>query len=166
MMLKLVSMGGVILKIHSVLLVLFALAFGQEGDSVLKTPLTKKLDKYNVSIGVVGIEELKERFKRAYDLLVKYHGEPSKYDTHHLAVSIWKEDEGKIIYFSNYKVEAEVRSPLLRSQRKVLTKYPHQQGENYGEWFQMNDRGLYSITIYITEEKGKVKKVQFDYLQQ
>jgi hypothetical protein len=32
----------------------------------------------------------------------------------------------------------------------------HQQGENYGEWFQRNDRGLYSITIYIT----------FDYLQQ
>lgn len=119
-----------------------------------------------MSIGVVGIEELKERFKRAYDLLVKHHGEPSKYDTHHLAVSLWKEDGGKIIYLSNYKVEAEVRSPLLRSKRKVLTKYPHQQGENYGEWFQMNDRGLYSITIYITEEKGKVKKVHFDYLQQ
>jgi hypothetical protein len=159
-------MRGVSLKILSVLLVLFALAFGQEEDIILKTPLTKKLDKYNVSIGVVGIEELKERFKRAYDLLVKHHGEPSKYDTHHLAVSLWKEEGGKIIYLSNYKVEAEVRSPLLRSQRKVLTKYPHQQGENYGEWFQMNDRGLYSITIYITEEKGKVKKVQFDYLQQ
>jgi hypothetical protein len=92
------------LKILSVLLILFALSFGQEEDGILKTPLTKKLDKYNLSIGVVGIEELKERFKRAYHLLVKYHGEP------------------------------------------------YQQGENYGEWFQMNDRELYSITIYITEE--------------
>ncbi len=97
-------MRGVSLEVISVLLILIALSFGQEEDSILKTPLTKKLDKYNVSIGVVGIEELKERFKRAYDLLVKHHGEP------------------------------------------------HQQGENYGEWFQMNDRGLYSITIYITEE--------------
>jgi hypothetical protein len=159
-------MREVSLKILSVLLVLFALSFGQEEDSILKTPLTKRLDKYNVSIGVVGIEELKERFKRAHDLLVKYHGEPSKYDTHHLAVSLWKEDGGKIVYLSNYKVEAEVRSPLLKSQRKVLTKYSHQQGENYGKWFQMNDRGLYSITVYITEEKDKTKKVQFDYLQQ
>jgi hypothetical protein len=148
-------MRRVSLKILGVLLILFALSFGQEEDSILKTPLTKKLDKYNVSIGVMGIEELKERFKRAYDLLVKHHGEPSKYDTHYLAVSLWKE-----------KVEAEVRSPLPRSQRKVLTKYPHQQGDNYGEWLQMNDRGLYSITIYITEEKGRTKKVQFDYLQQ
>lgn len=111
-------MRGVSLKIFSVLLILFALSFGQEEDGILKTPLTKKLDKYNVSIGVVSIEELKEKFKRAYDLLVKHHGEP------------------------------------------------YQQGENYGEWFQMNDRGLYSITIYITEEKGKVKKMQSDYLQQ
>jgi len=159
-------MRGVSLKTLNVLLALFALSFGQEEDSVLKTPLTKKLDKYNVSIGVVGIEELKEKFKRAYDLLVKHHGELSKYDTHHLAVSLWKEEGGKVIYLSNYKVEAEVRSPLLRTQRKALTNHLHQQGENYGEWFQMNDRGLYSITIYITEEKGRTKKVQFDYLQQ
>jgi len=91
------------LKILSVLLILFALSFGQEEDSILKTPLTKKLDKYNVSIGVVGIEELKERFKRAYDLLVKHHWEPSKYDPHHLAVSLWKEEGGKLIYLSNYE---------------------------------------------------------------
>ena len=97
-------MRGVSLKILSVLLVLIALSFGQEEDSILKTLLTEKLEKYNVSIGVVGIEELKERFKRAYDLLVKHHGEP------------------------------------------------HQQGDNYGEWFQMNDGELYLITIYITEE--------------
>ena len=97
-------MRGVSLKILSVLLVLIALSFGQEEDSILKTLLTEKLEKYNVSIGVVGIEELKERFKRVYDLLVKHHGEP------------------------------------------------HQQGEDYGEWFQMNDGELYLITIYITEE--------------
>jgi hypothetical protein len=97
-------MRGVSLKTLSVLLIFFTLSFGQEEDSILKTPLTKKLDKYNVSIGVVGIEELKEKFKSAYDLLVKHNGEL------------------------------------------------HQQGENYSQWFQMNDRGFYSITIYITEE--------------
>jgi hypothetical protein len=53
-------MRGVSLKIFSVLLILFALSFGQEEDGILKTPLTKKLDKYNVSIGKVQFDYLQQ----------------------------------------------------------------------------------------------------------
>lgn len=97
-------MKGISLKIFSVLHTLFTFAFVQKKDSIPKTPLTEKRDKYNVDIDIVSIEGLKEKFKRAYDLLIEYHRES------------------------------------------------YRQGGNYGEWFQMNDRGLYSSTIYITEE--------------
>ncbi len=144
-------------------LVYFALA---QEDEVLKTPLTKKLKDMNVSIGLISIKEVQSTFPRAYQLLVKSHGEPSKYDTYHLAVALWREENGKIVYLSNYKVEAEVRSPILRAERKTLTKYPHQYGDNYGGWFQISEIGLYSINIYITDEKGKTIRVNFDYLLQ
>ncbi len=146
------------------LLVSFSLA--QEDDVLLKTPLTKKLPDMNVSIGVIEIKEVKEKFPRAYELLRKHHGEPTKYDTHHLAVSLWKEEKGKIVYISDYKASAEVRSPLLRSQMKTLGKYPHQHGDNYGHWFQMSDKGLYSINIYIYDKEGRRRMVNFDYLNQ
>ncbi len=146
------------------LLVSFSLA--QEDDALLKTPMTKKLPDMNVSIGVVEIKGIKEKFPRAYEILKKHYGEPTKYDTHHLAVSLWKEEKGKIVYISDYKVSAEVRSPLLRSQMKTLDTYPHQYGNNYGHWFQMSDRGLYSINVYIYDKKGKRRTVNFDYLNQ
>ncbi len=155
-------------KLMSLLLFLFTLlylAYAQE-DEILKTPLTKKLPNMNVSIGIVSIEELGNTFPRAYELLVKSHGEPKPYDTHHLAVALWREENGKVVYFSNYSVEAEVRSPILRAERKPLTKYPHQYGDNYGGWFQMSDKGLYSINVYIKDSKGKTMRVSFDYLMQ
>lgn len=150
-------------------LVLFAIAllsYAQEEDVLIKTPLTKRLDNFNVSIGVVGIEELKKTFPRAYNLLEKYNGAPTKHDTHHLAVAIWKKEGDKIVYLSNFKVEAEVRSPILRAQKKELHKYPHTHGDNFGGWFQMGERGLYSINIYIKDDKGKTWKVNYDYMLQ
>jgi len=104
---------------------------------VIPTPLTKNVGDYYVSIGVFSIAELEKNFPRAYKLLVKHHGKPSKNHTHaeleknfpraykllvkhhgkpsknhthHLAVSIWKEEKGKEVFLSDYKVEAEVRS--------------------------------------------------------
>jgi len=132
---------------------------------VIPTPLTKNVGDYYVSIGVFSIAELEKNFPRAYKLLVKHHGKPSKNHTHHLAVSIWKEEKGKEVFLSDYKVEAEVRSPLLRATRKKLTKYPHQYGDNYGGWFDMSHRGLYHIAVII-HENGKTKRVSFDYLMQ
>ncbi len=155
-------------RIASVLFFLLAMlpfALAQD-DEILKTPLTKKLPNMNVSIGVISIEEVRKTFPRAYELLVRSHGEPKPYDTHHLAVALWKEEGGKVIYLSNYTVEAEVRSPLLRAERKILTKYPHQYGDNYGGWFQMSDKGLYSINVYIKDSNGKVTRVNFDYFMQ
>ena len=145
---------------------LASLAVAQEDDVVLKTPLTKRLPDVNVSIGVVEITEIKEKFPRAYELLVKHHGQPTKYDTHHLAVSIWKKEGEKVVYLSDYKVGAEVRSPILRSQMKSLNKYPHQYGDNYGNWFQMSEKGLYSINVHIEGKDGKKRVVNFDYLNQ
>ncbi|MFN3814161.1 MAG: hypothetical protein ACK4SM_06025 [Aquificaceae bacterium] len=144
-------------------LVYFAIA---QEDDILKTPSTKRLKDMNVSIGLISIRDIQSTFPRAYQLLVKSHGEPGKYDTYHLAVALWREENGKVMYFSNYKVEAEVRSPILRAERKTLTTYPHQYGNNYGGWFQMSDRGLYSISIYITDDKGKTLRVNFDYFLQ
>ncbi len=143
-----------------------SLAFSQEEEIIVKTPLTKKLSDMNVSIGVISIGELKTNFPRSYQLLVKHHGEPTKYDTHHLAVSLWKKEGENIVYISDYKVEAEVRSPLLRSSLKPLNKYKHQHGDNYGNWFQMLDKGLYSINIHIEDKSGKKKLINFDYLNQ
>lgn len=148
------------------LFLLVAVSFAQEEEVIIKTPLTKKLKDFNVSVGVVSIEELKRTFPRAYELLEKHNGVPQRYDTHHLAVAIWKKEGEKVVYLSNYKVEAEVRSPILRAQRRELHKYPHQYGDNFGGWFQMEERGLYSINLYIKDEKGKVWKVNFDYMLQ
>lgn len=134
---------------------LATLTFAQEEDSLLKTPFTKVLSDMNVSIGVTSINELKSNSPKAYQRLVEYHGKPTKYDTHHLAVSLWKKEEGKIIYISDYKVKAEVRSPILRATVKPLNKYSHKHGENYGNFFQMSEKGLYSINIYIEGKDGK-----------
>jgi len=131
----------------------------------LPTPFTRDVGDYKVSIGVMPISHLSQNFPRSYDLLVKHHGKPDPKDTHHLAVSVWKEEKGGFTYLSNFKVEAEVRSPLLRATRKELTKYPHQYGDNYGGWFEMSDKGLYHITVII-HEKGRAKRVDFDYLVQ
>ncbi len=151
--------------------VVFLLAGQESGFSsdqkeiVVPTPLTKWVGNYYVSIGVFSIAELEKHFPRAYKLLVKHHGKPKKNHTHHLAVSIWKNEKGRIVYLSNYDVEAEVRSPIFRATRKKLTKYPHQYGDNYGGWFDMSDKGLYHIAIIIHED-GRTKKVTFDYLIQ
>ncbi len=136
----------------------------QEQD-LIPTPLTKKVGDYYVSIGVFSIEELKKVFPRAYKLLVRHHGEPSKRDTHHLAVSIWKGKGNEIVYLSGYEVEAEIRSPIFRASRKRLSLYPHQHGDNYGNWFEMSDKGLYHIAVIIKEGKEE-KRVTFDYLVQ
>lgn len=109
------------IKWFLLIFLLIFLAYAQE-DEILKTPLTKRLTNMNVSIGVMSIQELKSAFPRAYELLVKSHREPKAYDTHHLAVALWREEKGSIKYLSNYTVEAEVRSPLLRAERKPLTK--------------------------------------------
>ncbi|RMH80751.1 MAG: hypothetical protein D6674_02555 [Acidobacteria bacterium] len=148
------------------LLGILGLSLAQEEDVLIKTPLTKKLPDMNVSLGIISIEELKRSFPRAYSLLEKHHGSPTKYDTHHLAVALWREEGDRVTYLSNYRVEAEVRSPLLRAQRKDLHKYPHQHGDNFGGWFQMAEKGLYSVNVYIRDEKGKVRKLNFDYLLQ
>ncbi len=150
-------------------LIIFTLlffAFAQEDDVLIKTPLTKRLEEFNVSIGIVSVDELKKTFPRAYSLLEKHNGVPAKHDTHHLAVAIWKKEGDKIVYLSNFKVEAEVRSPILRAQKKELHKYPHTHGDNFGGWFQMEEKGLYSINIYIKDEKGKTWKVNYDYMLQ
>ncbi len=147
-----------------ILLVLVHLGFSREGVTI-PTPLTKNLGEYYVSIGVMSISELKSMFPRAYNLLVKYHGSPSKRDTHHLAVSIWKQENGKMVYLSNFTVEAEIRSPIFRATRKPLSKYLHQHGDNYGGWFDMSDKGLYHIGIIIKDGQ-KTKRVNFDYLIQ
>ncbi len=149
-----------------IIFTLLFLAFAQEDDVLIKTPLTKRLEEFNVSIGVVSIDELKKTFPRAYSLLEKHNGVPAKHDTHHLAVAIWKKEGDKIVYISNFKVEAEVRSPILRAQRKELHKYPHTHGDNFGGWFQMGEKGIYSINIYIKDEKGKTWKVNYDYTLQ
>ena len=39
------------------LFILLSLAFAQEDSVLIKTPLTKKLKDFNVSIGIVSIEE-------------------------------------------------------------------------------------------------------------
>ena len=135
-------------------------------SSTVPTPLTKKVDSFYVSIGVFSIAELKQRFERAYNLLVKHHGKPSTSDTHHVAVSIWKQEGDKSTYLSDFTVSAEVRSPILRAVRKKLTKYPHQHGDNFGGWFDMSDRGLYHIAVIIKDKEGKVRRVDFDYLLQ
>ncbi|RLJ69895.1 hypothetical protein BCF55_0153 [Hydrogenivirga caldilitoris] len=137
----------------------------EDGGVVVPTPLTKNLGDYYVSIGVFSIAQLEKNFPRAYNLLVKHHGKPTPNQTHHLAVSLWKEENGKITYLSNYEVEAEVRSPIFRATREKLSKYPHQYGDNYGGWFDMSDKGLYHIAIII-HENGKTRKVTFDYLMQ
>ncbi|MEN3028853.1 MAG: hypothetical protein ABDH29_06530 [Aquificaceae bacterium] len=147
------------------LLFLVAFSFAQEEEILIKTPLTKRLESFNVSVGVVSIEELKKTFPRAYALLEKHNGTPTKHDTHHLAVSLWKKEGDKIVYLSDFKVEAEVRSPLLRAQQKQLSKYPHTHGENFGGWFQMAEKGLYSINLYIRSD-GKTWKVNYDYMLQ
>ncbi len=154
------KLGSLIIAV----LVMFVVGKAQETQA-LSTPLTKKVNDYYVSIGVMSIEELKSGFPRAYKLLVKHHGEPKARDTHHLAVSIWKQEGGEFKYLSNFKVEAEVRSQLMRAVRKKLDKYPHQYGDNFGEWFDMSDKGLYHITVII-HENGKTKTVDFDYLIQ
>ncbi|MEJ5338593.1 MAG: hypothetical protein ACK42C_00780 [Aquificaceae bacterium] len=138
----------------------------QEDEILIKTPLTKRLEEFNVSIGVVSIDELKKTFPRAYSLLEKHNGVPAKHDTHHLAVAIWKKQGDKIVYLSDFKVEAEVRSPILRAQKRELHKYPHTHGDNFGGWFQMAERGLYSINVYIKDSKGKTWKVNYDYMLQ
>lgn len=146
----------------------FLLTFGfslSETGVLVPTPLTKKVGDYYVSIGVTSISELKRSFPRAYNLLIKHHGEPGNKDTHHIAVSLWKEENGQVKYLSNFKVEAEVRSPIFRAVRKKLTKYPHQYGDNYGGWFDMSDKGLYHIAVIIRED-GRTKRVDFDYLIQ
>jgi hypothetical protein len=140
-------------------------AVAGEKDSMVPTPLTKKVDDYYVSIGIFSIADLEERFARAYKFLVKHHGKPSKTDSHHLAVSIWKQEEGKTVYVSDFEVSAEVRSPILRAVRKKLTKYPHQHGDNFGGWFDMSDKGLYHIAVIIKKD-GKTRRVDFDYLMQ
>ena len=132
---------------------------------VVPTPLTKKVGEFYVSIGVFSISDLEKRFPRAYRLLVKYHGEPSQKDTHHLAVSVWRQTEKGTEYLSDFQVEAEVRSPILRAVRKKLTKYPHQYGDNFGGWFDMSDKGLYHIAVMI-RRGGETKRVDFDYLIQ
>jgi len=149
-----------------IIFTLLFLAFAQEDDVLIKTPLTKRLEEFNVSIGIVSVDELKKTFPRAYSLLEKHNGVPAKHDTHHLAVAIWKKEGDKIVYLSNFKVEAEVRSPILRAQKKELHKYPHTHGDNFGGWFQMGEKGLYSINIYIKDEKGKTWKVNYDYTLQ
>ncbi|ADC89236.1 hypothetical protein Thal_0602 [Thermocrinis albus DSM 14484] len=153
-------------RYYLLLLLLMITFLRAQEEKVLTTPLTARLHDMNVSIGVVSIDELKTSFPRAYNLLVQYHGEPKRNETHHLAVAIWKQEGQKIVYLSNYRVDAEVRSPLLRAQRKHLSKYPHQYGDNYGGWFEMSDRGLYSINVYITDDKGRTRRVSFDYLLQ
>ncbi len=140
-------------------------AVSAQEETVVPTPLTKNVGDYYVSIGVFSIEDLQRNFPRAYKLLVKHHGEPSDKDTHHLAVSIWKRENGKIVYLSGYEVEAEVRSPIFRAVRKKLSRYPHQYGDNYGGWFDMSDKGLYHIAVIIKEAGGE-KRVTFDYLIQ
>lgn len=150
-------------------LLLFAFVFfssAQEDEILIKTPLTKRLEEFNVSIGVVSIDELKNTFPRAYNLLEKHNGVPAKHDTHHLAVALWKKQGDKIVYLSDFKVEAEVRSPILRAQKKDLRKYPHTHGENFGGWFQMAEKGLYSINVYIKDSRGKTWKVNYDYMLQ
>ena len=137
----------------------------EQSEVVVPTPLTKWVGDYYVSIGVFSIAELEKHFPRAYKLLVKHHGKPKEKHTHHLAVSIWKKDKDKIVYLSDYEVEAEVRSPIFRATRKKLTKYPHQYGDNYGGWFDMSDKGLYHIAIIIHGDSG-TKRVTFDYLIQ
>jgi hypothetical protein len=137
----------------------------EKPEVVVPTPLTKKVGDYYVSIGVFSISELERRFPRAYKLLVKYHGEPTGNATHHLAVSVWRQTQEGTQYLSDLKVEAEVRSPILRAVRKKLTKYPHQYGDNYGGWFDMSDRGLYHIAVIIHQD-GETKRVDFDYLIQ
>ena len=148
-----------------VLLVFIILGISFAQEVYVPTPFTKSMGDYMVSIGIMPISEIKREFPRAYKLLVRYHGEPTPKDTHHLAVSVWKEEKGEVKYISNLKVEAEVRSPILRSVRKELSKYPHQYGDNYGGWFEMSDKGLYHITVIIYEN-GKRKRVDFDYLAQ
>ena len=155
------------MKAFLVFLGILVLGFGAwAGEGVaVPTPLTKDLGDFYVSIGVMPIKELKKSFPRAYKLLVKYHGEPSDKDTHHLAVSVWKNKDGKTEYISSLEVSAEVRSPIFRAQRKKLDKYPHQFGDNFGGWFDMSDKGLYHIAVIIKSGDG-TKKVTFDYLMQ
>lgn len=60
-------------------------------------------------------------------------------------------------------MEAEIRSPVLRFQKKELHKYPHKYGDNYGAWLQMVEKGPYSIKIYIKDKTGKVLTVNLQY---
>ncbi len=143
----------------------FAVRAEERPRVVVPTPLTKRVNDYYVSIGVFSISELEKRFPRAYKLLVKHHGEPGERDTHHLAVSVWRQKGDGIEYISDLKVEAEVRSPILRAVRKKLNRYPHQYGDNFGGWFDMSDKGLYHIAVMIYKD-GKVRRVDFDYLIQ
>ena len=137
----------------------------ERGTGLIPTPLTKNLGDVYVSIGVFSIRELEEKLPRTYKFLVKHHGEPKSSATHHVAVSVWNQREGKIEYLSDYKVEVEVRSPIFRAVRKKLTRYPHQYGDNYGGWFDMSDKGLYHIGVILRKD-GKEKRVSFDYLIQ
>ncbi|MDQ7038984.1 MAG: hypothetical protein Q9N26_07305 [Aquificota bacterium] len=149
----------VILALGGLLFVSGSVEYAQAEEKpavVVPTPLTKKVGEFYVSIGVFSISDLEKRFPRAYKLLVKYHGEPSQKDTHHLAVSVWRQTERGTEYLSDFQVEAEVRSPILRAVRKRLTKYPHQYSDNYGGWFDMSDRGLYHIAVMI-KRGGEVK---------
>jgi hypothetical protein len=140
-------------------------SFSEREEVIVPTPLTKNVGEYYVSIGVFSIEELEKNFPRAYKLLVRHHGKPSKNETHHLAVSLWKKEGDRVVYLSTYEVEAEVRSPIFRAMRKKLSSYLHQYGDNYGGWFNMSDKGLYHIAVII-KENGKEKRVSFDYLIQ
>ncbi len=165
---KIGSKEGIGMKRLSVLVLLIFLTLAgvkaQDKDA-LSTPLTKKVDGYYVSIGVVEIAQLKDSFPRAYRLLVKHHGKPAASDTHHVAVSIWRQEGKEFRYLSDFDVEAEVRSQLMRAERKKLGRYPHQYGDNYGAWFNMSDKGLYHISVII-KDGGREKKVDFDYLIQ
>lgn len=54
-----------------IIFTLLFLAFAQEDDVLIKTPLTKRLEEFNVSIGIVMLT-VSKTFLRAYSLLESF----------------------------------------------------------------------------------------------
>lgn len=118
---------------------------------------TKKADGLKVTLASAAVDDIKKHPDKHPE--IKMHGGPK--GTHHLLIHVEDEKTEKVI--SDVTVKVDVHNPDGTKLSKTMEPMTINGITDFGNYFDLRDLGTYHIDVFITPEKGKVKRVTFFY---
>ncbi|MFZ5790102.1 MAG: hypothetical protein ACOY3L_05325 [Pseudomonadota bacterium] len=151
--------GGNILRTLRVAIFALALAWVPFAASAIDTGQTKTVDGLTIYIGAIPAEIVKGH-PGTHPEAGMHDGPPSGRHEYHLVVALFDAKTGTRI--SDATMFARVSSLGLVGPRKALTSMKIEDTITYGNYFNLPDRGLYTIDLEIKRASGTIK-VGFSY---